>query len=314
MTDPSKSYLKVHYEFRPAKQVERRMLIDSLQMLAEGGFPIREYRYTGMGSVYFIDFVLFHRLLGLQRMTSVEYDNTIEKRVTFNRPFEFIDLHIAPIGDIIPTLSTDEKHILWLDYDGIISRNQLQDVALAATYLTPGSIFLVTIDVEPPTSTDSPKDWREYFFAEGGEYLDKKTPLKAFSKSQLPKRNVELVGKALKAGHVGRRDVEFIPIFNFLYKDSNRMITVGGMFGGKAEKRKIRASAVAEAFYYRPSLDSDPCTIRVPLLTRKERQYLEALMPYKDSYSPEDFEIPGELLTSYRDIYRFCPSYAELLV
>lgn len=139
-------------------------------------------------------------------------------------------------------------------------------------------------------------------------------PLRAFSKSELPKRNVELVEKALKAGLVGRRDVEFIPIFNFLYKDSNQMITVGGMFGGRAEKRKIRASAVAEAFYYRPSFDSDPCTIRVPLLTRKERQYLEALIPYKDSYSPKDFEIPGELLTSYRDIYRFCPSYAELLV
>lgn len=314
MTDPSKSYLKVHYEFRPAKQVERRMLIDSLQMLGEGGFPIRDYRYTGMGSVYFIDFILFHRILGLERMTSVEYDNTIERRVTFNRPFEFIDLHIAPIGDIIPTLSKEEKHILWLDYDGIISRNQLQDVSLAATYLTPGSIFLVTIDAEPPTETDSPKDWRDYFLGEAKEYLDSETPLGAFAKSELPRRNVELVEKALRAGLVGRQGVEFIPMFNFLYKDSNQMITVGGMFGSKTEKRKIRASAIADAFYYRSSLEADPCIITVPLLTRKERQYLEALIPYKDSYSPTDFEITSELLSAYREIYRFCPSYAELLL
>lgn len=314
MSDPSQSYLKVNYEFRPAKQVERRMLVDALQMLGEGGFPIRDYRYTGMGSVYFIDFTLFHRLLGIKRMMSVEYDNSIEKRVSFNRPFEFIEVRISPIGDVIPTLSRDEKHILWLDYDDIISRNQLQDIALAATFLTAGSILLVTIDVEPPTRSERPKDWKDYFLTEAGDYLDKKSRVAAFARSEIPKRNVELVLKALKAGLVGRSDVEFIPMFNFLYKDSHQMITVGGMFGGKAERRKIRGSELAEAFYYRPSLLTDPCVIRVPLLTRKERQHLEGLMPYGASYSPKDFEISDELLSAYRDIYRFCPSYAELLL
>jgi len=314
MSDPSRSYLKVNYEFRPAKQVERRMLIDAFQMLGEGGFPIREYRYVGMGSVYFIDFILFHRLLGIDRMMSVEYDTLIEKRINFNRPFDFVDIRISPVADVIPNLSPDQKHILWLDYDDIISRNQLQDIALASTYLAGGSILLVTIDVEPPTDTDRPKDWKEYFVGEGGDYIDKKVPLGAFAKSELPKRNIELVDKALKAGLVGRSDVGFIPIFNFLYKDSHQMITVGGMFGGKGEKRKIRGSALADAFYYRPSLRREPCVIQVPLLTRKERQYLERLMPYDDSYSPRDFEITTDLLHAYREIYRFCPSYAELLL
>jgi len=247
-------------------------------------------------------------------MMSVEYDNSIEKRVNFNKPFEFIDLRLSPIGDVIPNLSQDEKHILWLDYDDIISRNQLQDIALASTILTPGSILLVTIDVEPPTKSDRPRDWKDYFLTEAGAYLDKKTKLRAFARSEIPKRNVELVLKALKAGLVGRTDVEFIPMFNFLYKDTHQMITVGGMFGGKAERRKIRGSELAEAFYYRSSLLTAPCVIRVPLLTRKERQHLEALMPYGDSYSPKEFEITNELLLAYRDIYRFCPSYAELLL
>jgi len=30
MNSPTQSYKKVHYELRPAKQVERRMLIDAL--------------------------------------------------------------------------------------------------------------------------------------------------------------------------------------------------------------------------------------------------------------------------------------------
>jgi hypothetical protein len=53
MSTPTASYLKVHYELRPAKQVERRMLIDAFQQLAQAGFQIRDYQYTGMGSIYF---------------------------------------------------------------------------------------------------------------------------------------------------------------------------------------------------------------------------------------------------------------------
>src|SRR5712692_3968958 len=161
MSDPSRSYLKVHYELRPAKQVERRMLIDALQILGESGFPVREYHYMGMGSVYFIDFILFHRILGIGSMTSVEYDKTIEKRIQFNKPFDFVHIEIEAIGDVIPSLSQDQRHLLWLDYDGILSRSRLQDMALASTYLTRGSIFLVTLDIEPPTNTDEPADWKE---------------------------------------------------------------------------------------------------------------------------------------------------------
>ena len=63
MNLPTESYQKVHYELRPAKQVERRMLVDALLGLAVAGFPIQDYQYTGMGSIYFIDFILFHRFL-----------------------------------------------------------------------------------------------------------------------------------------------------------------------------------------------------------------------------------------------------------
>ncbi len=314
MKDPTQSYKKVHYELRPAKQVERRMMIDALQVLSEGGFPIREYQYVGMGSVYFIDFILFHRLLGIDQMISSEYDTTVAKRVEFNKPFGFVDVQVAPVGDVIPTLSADKRHLLWLDYDATLSRSQLQDIALATTYLTRSSILFVTIDIEPPTDTDSPQEWKEYFLEEAPDYLDLGTPNSAFARSQLPKRNVELIEKAIRTGLLGRSDVDFIPLFNFLYKDTHQMVTIGGMIGGPAERRKIRGSALTDAFYYRPSFREEPCVITVPLLTRKERQYLDGFMPCSDSWIPEDFEMSSELVLAYREIYRFCPSYAELLL
>src|SRR5438552_2872530 len=113
MTVPVGSYLEVAYDLRPAKQVERRMIIDVLQRMTAAGFPIREYQYTGLGSIYFVDFVLFHRLLGLHRLLSVEHDPRIERRVEFNRPFANVRIEIESIGAVIPTLATDLKHVLW---------------------------------------------------------------------------------------------------------------------------------------------------------------------------------------------------------
>src|SRR5688500_5676875 len=128
MTRPTESYLKGHYELRPAKQVERRMLVDAFQMLSLSDFPIKDYQYPGMGSMYLIDFILFHRMLGITKMLSVEYSAKVAKRVEFNRPFRCVETVIAPIGDVIPTLSKDRRHLLWLDYDGVLTNAHLQDV------------------------------------------------------------------------------------------------------------------------------------------------------------------------------------------
>src|SRR5437867_59290 len=141
MSMKSASALKVIYNLRPAKQIERRMLIDALQILAEGGFKLREYQYTGMGSLYFVDFILFHKLLGIRDLVSVEMDKSLQKRVRFNCPFDLIDLKSAAIGDIIPSLDKNKKHLLWLDYDFRLSKTVVEDVAAASYQLSAGSIL-----------------------------------------------------------------------------------------------------------------------------------------------------------------------------
>lgn len=311
---PTESYLKVHYELRPAKQVERRMLIDALLALSAAGFPIKHYQYTGMGSIYFIDFMLLHRLIGISAMLSVEYDTKITRRVEFNRPFECVQTEIAPIGDVIPRLSLDRRHLLWLDYDGVLTGSHLSDISAATTRLSVGSILLITIDVEPPTDTDVPSDWMQYFKDEAGEYFAPSLTIGDFAKSVLPIRNVEFVWNAIKSGIVGRTEVHFIPMFNFIYEDGHRMLTLGGMIGTDHEEELIAASGLAKTEFFRSSFDVAPCIIKVPRLTRKERQYLDGFMPAPDGWRPTEFELSEENVLAYRQIYRFCPTYAELLL
>lgn len=315
MKGPTESYLKVQYELRPAKQVERRMLIDALHLLSLSGFPISDYKYTGFGSIYFVDFILFHKLLGIHNLLSVEYSTKIKKRVNYNKPYDCIEVQIKPVSDVIPTLSPDLKHILWLDYDSVIQGSQLQDIYIAASHLSTGSMLLITVDVEPPgQKDDGPEQWRAYYEAEARRYLGSGPSLADFAESNLPRINIDIIEKAIKDGLAARGNVEFLPLFSFLYADGHQMLTVGGMIGTQTERRQLRGGKIEEAEYIIRDLKDEPFRIRVPRVTRKERLYLESAMPCSDNWKPKDFEMGREDIIDYRRIYRFFPAYAELLL
>ena len=310
----SQSYRKVQYDLRPAKQAERKMLLDAFRILASEGFRIEDYQYTGMGSIHFIDFILFHKYLGISKLLSVEIDETIAKRIEFNKPFHLIETKINPIGSEIGLLSKDRKHILWLDYDSKICDDYLRDISQAAAELPSGSVVMVTIDVEPPGPPgSSANDWREYFISEAEDWLRYPNSATDFAREKLPSLNTELIKKAITRGLEGRPDVSLLPMFNFLYADGHKMITVGGMIGTNSDARKLQASGLAATCYFRKSLDASPFEIRIPKVTRKERFYLDSKMPCPDGWMPEEFELSLDDVVAYRTIYRFLPAYAELI-
>lgn len=328
MNHISSSY-RVQYDVRPAKQVERRMIVDALQRLAAVGLPISDYQYTGFGAIYFVDFVLLHKILGLNRLLSLEQDPSLETRVRFNRPFSCIDIKMVPASSEIPNLSRDVKHIVWLDYDGLLQKGFLSDIQSALTVLPPGSILLVTVDVEPPQDRDfmevdpgfdsskevlGPQHWRRYFEYHASSYLKLGLSDDDFGKSELIQRSIEILRAAFTRWTVARGEVQFLPMFNFAYKDSHAMLTMGGMIAGRAEKRQLLASSITDTVYYRGDFNSPPFEIQVPRLTRKERSYLDREMPCADGWVPSEFNLPPEDVVSYRDIYRFLPAFAEILL
>jgi hypothetical protein len=314
MSVQSRSSLKVPYDLRPAKQVERRMLVDAFLRLAQAGFAIRDYQYTGFGSLYFIDFILFHKLLGINKMLTVEHDESLEDRVRFNRPFDCINVAMSSAADVIPILSRDVPHILWLDYDCPITRDVLADVYLSASQLCRGSILLVTVDVEPPVKgSEDPHDSMAYFAEEAGDYLGLRD-IRDFTKTNIPRTSVTILQNVLNEGIVGRQGISFCPLFHFLYADGHLMLTVGGVIVGEAERRKIRSVDMDTAFYFRTDLSSGPYQIIIPRLTRKERHVIDSAMPCELGWQPNEFTLPEKAIEVYREVYRFLPAYAELLL
>ena len=92
------------------------------------------------------------------------------------------------------------------------------------------------------------------------------------------------------------------------------MLTMGGMIASRAERRMLAASSLPEAVLYRGDFDSPPFQIKVPRLTRKERIYLDREMPSADGWVPTDFDLDVEETSRYRELYRFLPAFAELLL
>jgi hypothetical protein len=311
---PTESYRKVPYDLRTSKQIERRMILDALIRLSRHNFDIAAYQYTGMGSVHFVDYILLHRMLGIRRMLSAEYSTKITRRIQFNRPYRNIELAFKAIGDVIPDLSPDLRHLLWLDYDFQLNGVVTTDVLNAAAALSVGSFLLVTVDVEPPVTDGSPKEWRKYFVDRCAPFCSSGWPLTDFALSKLHKLNVRILGNAISSGLSGRENVTFHPLFNFSYADGHQMLTIGGVIGGDTEKRAIDACNFEDAVYLRRSLQQGEYVVPKFVLTRKEKLYLDAAMPRRKKWKPKDFEMDEKDLAAYAEVHRFYPSYAELFL
>jgi hypothetical protein len=92
------------------------------------------------------------------------------------------------------------------------------------------------------------------------------------------------------------------------------MLCVGGMLATAAEKRRLAVSSLSKAPYRPNTISKKSYEIRVPRLTRKEHLYLDRAIPCEVGWQPDDFELPAVDVSAYREVYRFCPAYAELLL
>src|SRR5690606_27908751 len=110
------SYNSIDYLLRPSKQVERKLIIETIIKLSSLGYHIHDYTYMGMGSIYYADFVMFHKYLLIEEMICVERDY-IPLSMKFNKPYNFIKLNMNQASVVIPLLDRNKKQSMWLDYD-----------------------------------------------------------------------------------------------------------------------------------------------------------------------------------------------------
>lgn len=307
------SYRDVDYSVRVGKNIERKMIFDALLRL-DRIRPLAAYTYIGFGGIFFTDFLLAHRYLGLTSLISVEEQASNVERFLFNRPLACIDVRPGHSGQILPGLDWSSPAIIWLDYDGTIDGDSIADIEHVISAATPGSVLLVTLNVQPPK------------IEQDG---DRVVWLKRLLEHRLPAsvtKDAQLDGG--KLGDVSRRvmldavelaltdrngplptdqKLRFRQIFHFRYADGAQMMTIGGVL-----HRDDEAHAVDDAFSDLPQLRLGvaPLSLRTPVLTPREILHLTAQLPGSDP--AESPGLPNADVEAFSQLYRYYPSYRDI--
>ena|ERR1700687_3396092 len=309
-----KSFEKFNYLLRPSKQVERKLLIETLHHLAAEGYSVYKYTYLGLGSIYYADFMLFHKYLYIKNMTCVERDD-IPNRMEFNKPFKFIKLEMKSVSDVIPNLGARTKYFVWLDYDKPLDSTKLTDLDGLSQVLARSSVLLITVDAEtdhlkeaedgPAEDTDEARlvFLRDKF----GHLLVEEIKASDLSQNDFPRLLSKIIrsqlDKSLSSG-----PLKFHQLFNFVYADGAQMITVGGVIDEEEAAEKLDRIDLEYI-----SKNEELVRISVPPLTMREKQWIDSNLD-KGLSAKKKLNIDDALLENYIRFYKYYPTYYETLL
>lgn len=320
------SFEKINYILRPKKQIERKIIIEILQSLHKHcpNISIKNYQYIGMGSVFYYDFILFHKLLHINKMISIDTHPSV-KRFEYNKPYDFIEFKKTSTSKFLEGMDYKESTIVWFDYDGKLyneiagefkQTDILSDIREVINKAKPLDFFFVTVNAKLPNELRNQKSIIDLF----SKYLpdEHKTDFLE-NEDNWPKFIQEIILNFISDVQKGLT-TKFYKLVSFSYDDGTPMYTLGGIFD-KSNENQTRLSQVKYV-----SFDKYIVDINVPLLTYKEKIYLDSNIEtiskrIKSSRTLNDIkQIVGELetevepysaLEGYLEFYKYYPLYFE---
>lgn len=317
---PRPSFEKFDYRLRPAKNIERKMFCDVFSRLARIA-PLRTYRYVGLGSIGFSDFILVHQRLGISDMISIEHQKESSRRVAFNRPYACIKVKMGESSEVLPMLRWEKRAIVWMDYDKPLQAPHLTDIRLVASSARSGSMLIVTVPSDPGRFDGDvklpqrrfddlkrlvgpdkiPAELKPTDLAQWGLARTHRTIIHEEIQSTIRDRNGALEGD---------QKLEYEQLFNFHYADGIKMLSVGGMVLSKKDRRLMGTRLFKDLDFVKGG--DEPYLIEAPVLTWRELRYLDSRMPGSIKAHPR--WLPEEDRRKYSNIYRYFPNFLEVEV
>lgn len=289
------------YEFRPAKAAQRRMIVDACRRLTAIS-ALDQYQYVGFGGLEFIDFVEFHRGLGIPVMTSIERDTNMQHRLEFNKPYNGIRVLMGEARDQLPQVDWTRLSITWLDYTDVLTRDILRDLDYVVRSSVPGSVVIVTVNgaatgVPLPQRLDNLRENLGDLI--GGEL--NASDMNAWGPVQVER------GVLQATAHSVGRDAHGLPfrqLFNFHYADDAKMLTWGGIVTSASLDRTIDACRFDDLHFVRTG--DDAFEINVPVLTEREITYLETeLVGSTSGALPRIKGVEPKDIKAFAQVYRW---------
>ncbi len=277
---------------------------------------LESYQYVGLGSVYFSDFALFHRSLGIDKMVSIEREVGDKQRFSDNLPFAAIQMQWGDTKTELPNINLNLRSIVWLDYDGRLTRDVIDDIRSIATRVTSGSVLAVSVQSVPERDKrEKPVSMRELLVEQLGDHRIgsnvKDRDLLGWGTADLFRRVIlNEIAETLAARNgtlpVGQQ-MNFEQIFNFHYKDGAHMLTIGGVFFDSGQRLLFDQCAFGELSFVRKA--EEAFSIDIPLLTSRELRTLERQMPLLGTAIAAG-SMPKRDAEAFVKIYRYFPNFS----
>lgn len=316
------SFRRIDYSIRPAKHAERRMLCDIFRRLTAFD-PVEQYRYVGFGSVWFADFILFHRVLGIRHMLSIEQAVASKDRFEANKPFN-LDIDFRNSALVLQDMGYDQRQFVWLDYDDPLSPDMLRDVAIVAQRARSGTVLVVSVQCHrAPEIAEADRERahdesaataEERFRTKFGDRVDPEIGREDLSGWSFGKLSRGILISELEAALETRRladpanEVAMTKICDFEYEDGAKMTSVAVVFWSRDERARFEACGFDNLEFVENS--DDPVYIPTPKLTPREFRQLESQLPLAGEARLNTGYIPPAEANGFTRLYRYFPNFA----
>ena len=314
------SFRKIDYRVRPAKSIERKMLAESFRRLSEFE-NTSHYRYVGLGSLYFSDFMLFHKQLGCENMVSIEdtSDPVVKQRFHLNVPYGHIEMKFGNSAVVLQTLPWEPKTIAWMDYDGPLVASCLGDIEYMIRHAASGSILLLSINAGNINTTEIDAGDGAKIDAVGGL---KRAVGAAAVPPEVANRDLsgwgvakvyrtivnETISQALRTRNATRlvgEKINYRQLYNFHYTDGVKMLTLGGIVFDERDEALVTKCAFDQMGFVRSG--EDAYRIDPPNLTYLEMRQIDAHRRRPAVGLP----LPPADVAKYEQTYRYFPTFIE---
>jgi hypothetical protein len=313
------SFDTVNYSIRPNKSVERKIAFSSLLKLSSV-VPLASHRFVGLGSLWFIDFLMAHRVLGISTMTSIERSELGAKRAKYNCPLACIQVERGDTTAVIPSLNFEDiPSVVWFDYDTSIGGPVLNDIDLLVSMCTSNSIIMVTINAkrdELPTLDENENkiEYETSLRNIAGDLVPTPLATNQFQPARYSKLLCEILENKFRSSvnTSGRTEI-FIKLFDLAYSDGTPMVTVGGILATADKANAI--NQLVEAGDWEGIAEE---LIAIPPLTMKEKMALDRTLPSEAPLTVAEmdgigFQLKQAQINAYHRYYLHYPIFGEFL-
>jgi hypothetical protein len=317
MANSSAKY--VSYDLRPAKQCERKLILEFFACANECGHKISDYRYVGMGANRFYDFILMHKQFSIRKMISLEHNQSMYSRAVFNTPFKFLEVLNQNVSSFALKDTGHKNTIYWLDFDDGIGPGITGDITSIAHNIVENDFLFVTVTGTPTKAYSklNSAGRRDLMQDTLGDYAASVT-VEDTETNNFSDAVDKVLRVALQNIFATRAPIGFRELFRVQYADGLEMVTIGGIISEIATGSAIKNSLMRKAPFLYPS-DGSRYKIGKFDFTEKERALFDLAVTSGRKNSREintlrRMGFKDAEMDRYREVLRYYPRYIETLI